>query len=257
MSVADTMKLPASPAALKALAESSGWEVETRAVLARSERRAWLISAASVGIAVLGMAAATAQYLKPPPAAKVLMVDKTTGETVVLPNLDDSSSVPQVAAMDLHNAAVYVRARESYNYSMLGADYQQVARMSTPELFRPYQTLFTGPEALHEKLKDNELRRVTVISVRPTTGSQYGRGGEALVTYEREVRNQSTTQPIVTRYTATVRYEYRPGAVKKDVDRLENPFGFVVTGYRTDAEVAASRIEPAAPAGGPSLPGGV
>jgi len=41
-----------------------------------------------------------------------------------------------------------------------------------------------------------------------------------------------------------VRYEYRPTAMKKPADRIENPFGFVVTGYRADADLVA----PAKPA---------
>ncbi len=246
--------LPKSPAALKKIAQASLWAVEMELINAQSRRRAWMVAGVACVLAVLGVSAALVQFMQPPPAPKVLMVDKTTGESVVLPNLDDKT-VPQVMAMDLHNAARYVRARESYNYSMLNADYQQVARMSTAEIFAPYQRLFVGPEAIHEKLQDKELRRVTVIGVRPSgspTGEMTpGKSGEALVTYEREVRSQGIPTPVVTRYVATVRYEYRPASVKKPADRLENPFGFVVTAYRTDAEVAPSRVEAAAAAAAP------
>lgn len=244
--------LPTSPDALKKIAQASRWAIEMEMVNAQSRRRAWMVAGVACVLAVMGVSAALVQFMQPPPAPKVLMVDKTTGESVVLPNLDDKT-VPQVIAMDLHNAARYVRARETYNYSMLNADYQQVARMSTAEIFAPYQRLFVGPEALHEKLQDKELRRVTIIGVRPSGDPLPGKAGEALVTYEREVRSQGIPTPVVTRYVATVRYEYRPASVKKPADRLENPFGFVVTAYRTDAEVAASRVEAsAAPAQGGS-----
>ena len=43
--------------------------------------------------------------------------------------------------------------------------------------------------------------------------------------------------PTTTRYVATVRFEYRPKSMKKDVDRIENPFGFVVLSYRADPEL--------------------
>lgn len=255
-SAAADVALPNSPQALKKIAQASLWAVEMEMVNAQSRRWAWVVAGVACALAVMGFSAALLQFMQPPPAPKVLMVDKTTGESVVLPNLDDKA-VPQVIAMDLHNAARYVRARETYNFSMLNADYQQVARMSTAEIFAPYQRLFAGPDALHEKLQDKELRRVTVIGVRPS-GSPIGevapgKSGEALVTYEREVRSQGIPAPVVTRYVATVRYEYRPASVKKPADRLENPFGFVVTAYRTDAEVAPSRVEAsAAPAQGGS-----
>lgn len=236
------LDLPKSPEALKKIAQASLWTIELEMVNAQSRRRAWVVAGVASALAVMGFGAALAQFMQPPPAPKVLMVDKTTGESVVLPNLDERT-VPQVIALDLHNAARYVRARETYNYSMLNADYNQVARMSTGEIFAPYQRLYVGPEALHEKLQDKELRRVTVIGVRPSGETYPGKSGEALVTYEREVRSQGIPAPVVTRFVATVRYEYRPAAVKKHADRLENPFGFVVTAYRTDAEVAPSRIE--------------
>lgn len=248
--------LPNSPDALRKIAQGSLWAIEMQMVDAQSRRRAWLVACVATVLAVMGVGAALAQFLQPPPAPKVLMVDRTTGESIVLPHLDDRG-VPQVVALDLHNAARYVRARETYNYSMLGNDYQQVARMSTPETWTPYQKLYVGPDALHEKLQDKELRRVTVIGVRPTTMAGVpGKTGEALVTYEREVRGQGIPIPVVTRHVATVRYEYRPSSVKKPADRLENPFGFVVTAYRSDAEVAASRVEAAAAPAPASVQGG-
>lgn len=241
------LDLPKSPEGLKKIAQASLWAIELEMVNAQSRRRAWIVAGVACTLAVMGFSAALLQFMQPPPSPKVIMVDRTTGESVVLPNLDEKT-VPQVIALDLHNAARYVRARETYNFSMLNADYQQVARMSTGEIFAPYQRLYVGPEALQEKLQDKELRRVTVIGVRPSGETTPGKSGEALVTYEREIRSQGIPTPTVTRFVATVRYEYRPGAVKKPADRLENPFGFVVTAYRTDAEVAASRVEAAASA---------
>jgi type IV secretion system protein VirB8 len=36
---------------------------------------------------------------------------------------------------------------------------------------------------------------------------------------------------------ASVVYQYQPDALAKEGDRLENPFGFVVTAYRSDPEI--------------------
>ncbi len=241
--------LPASTAALQKIADGKTWAIEMAVVNARSRRMAWWFAAGAGLVALAGMGSATAMFLQPPPAPKVLVVDKTTGETMVLPNLD-GKTVPQVVAMDLNNASAYVVARETYNWSLLRKDYDQVARMSTPQVFAPYSRQFIGPGALQEKLADKELRQVTVINARPLISSDPGRSGEVVVTYEREIRNGSATGPQLSRHVATIRYEYRPNSIKRDEDRLWNPFGFVVTAYRSDAEVAASRVETQAGAAG-------
>ncbi len=218
------------------------WLSEYRLLAARSELKAWRVAAASVCVGVLGMGYGLFEAIQPAPSPKVLVLDRGTGQTTVLPSLD-SKTVPQVVALDHHNAAVYVRAREGYNFSMLGRDYEQVARMSTPETWAPYSRRFVGNAAMHEKLADRELHRITVISVRLVTGYVAGAAGEALVTYEREIRSTQISSAVVTRHIATVRYEYRPASMKHDVDRTENPFGYVVTAYRTDAELAASKVD--------------
>ena len=226
---------------LERLATASDWHHEVQRLLGASERRAWRVALGAGALAAIGMAHGLFMAMQPAPSPKVLMLDRMTGETVVLPDLD-GRQVPQVVALDHHNAAVYVRSRESYNYSMLGRDYEQVARMSTPEAWAPYARRFTGPEALHEKRGDKELHRVTVISVRLSSGYVPGRQGESLLTYEREVRTPNGPAAEVTRHVATVRYEYRPTSMKRQVDRIENPFGFVVLAYRSDQEIAASRV---------------
>jgi type IV secretion system protein VirB8 len=51
---------------------------------------------------------------------------------------------------------------------------------------------------------------------------------------------------VTTRHVASVVYQYQPKVLAKERDRLENPFGFVVTAYRSDPE-----INTAAPAAKP------
>lgn len=41
----------------------------------------------------------------------------------------------------------------------------------------------------------------------------------------------------ITRHVASIVYQYQPKVLAKERDRLENPFGFVVTAYRSDPEI--------------------
>ena len=164
----------------------------------------------------------------------------------------DAANVPALAALDQHNAAVVVRARESYNFALLQRDYDQVARMTVPDTWAPYGGQFAGEKAMQSVIAAKEEHRVTVVSVRLTRAPLPGKSGEAVVTFDRQIRPTQGQTPVTTRFVSTVRFEYRPTAMKKPADRIENPFGFVVTGYRADADLVAPAKPVEATVGGAS-----
>jgi len=236
-------RLPLSKKAVAVIAAANSWEQDRIAQAIASGRRGWIAAGVGAVLAVLGFSMATFQSLRPPPAPYPVLVDRITGETSVVATLD-ASNVPALAALDQHNAAVFVRARESYNFQLLQRDYDQVARMTIPDTWAPYGSQFAGERAMQAVIAAKEEHRVTVVSVRLTRSPAPGRSGEAVVTFDRQIRSAQGQTPVTTRFVSTVRYEYRPAAMKKPADRIENPFGFVVTGYRADAELVA----PARPA---------
>jgi len=231
-------RLPLSKKAVAAIAAANSWEQDRIAQAIASGRRGWIAAGIGGVLAVLGFSMATFQSLRPPAAPYPVVVDRTTGETSVVATLD-AANVPALAALDQHNAAVFVRARESYNFALLQRDYDQVARMTVPATWAPYGNQFAGERAIQAVIAAKEEHRVTVISVRLTRSPMPGKAGEAVVTFDRQIRPLQGQSPVTTRFVSTVRYEYRPSAMKKPADRIENPFGFVVTGYRADAELVA------------------
>ncbi len=236
--------LPRSQKALKTIAEARSWDSTVQDIRARSEARAWMVAGGSIVLALLGFSMALFQATSPIPAPVPIVVDRTTGETMVVARFDENS-VPQISAVDQHNAAVFVRAYESYFFNLLKRDYEQVARMSTQEVFAPYSAKFAGDNAMQTKLSTTWEHRVTVISVRMSTTTTPGRNGEAIVTFDKELKSNQGMSPTTTRYVSTVRFEYRPRSMKKDVDRIENPFGFVVLSYRADPELLTPGTAPA------------
>ena len=237
--------LPLSSKALKAIAQADDWDTDVQAEAATSRRRAWQVAGAATVLALLGFSMAVFQSLRPPAPPVTIVVDRSTGETRVESSFD-ADSVPELTAGDQHWAAVFIRARESYYFNLLQSDYNQVARMTTAETWAAYGSRFSGENAMQTKLGTAQEHRVTIVSVRLSSTTKPGRHGEAIVTYDKEIHNNQGPTPPVIRYVATVRYEYRPRSMKSAVDRNENPFGFVVLSYRTDAEL----ISPAAPASG-------
>jgi type IV secretion system protein VirB8 len=263
---------------LEQLARCNTWDSDRLTEAAVSVRRAWMAAGAGAVLAVLGLTAAVLAYRTPPPPPMAVVVDRSTGATQVVSRVTEAE-VPALAVLDQHNAALYVRAREGYFPSLLQRDYDAVARMSTPDAFKGYGDRFVGDKAMHKTLGMTQEHRITIVSARPVrlparadtgTSSPALSAGEMVITFDREIR--SPNQPThghaglagsagqgsaatgaaggstgaagygtttLTRHVATLQYEYRPSAMSREIDRLENPFGFVVTAYRVDAELAA------------------
>lgn len=248
MNTATVEALPLSQKALKAIAASNTWDDNVSEHDKRSKRLAWTVAGTGIVLALLGFTMAAAQWLRPLPPPATIVVDRMTGETLVIGNFD-ADSVPKLSALDQHNAAVFVRARESYYFNLLQRDYDQVARMTTQETWAPYGSKFSGENAMQTKLGVTQEHRITIVSVRMSTSTKPGRNGEAIVTYDKDFRTTQGPSPATMRFVATVRFEYRPEAMKRPVDRIENPFGFTVLSYRSDAELLTP-ANPATPPGG-------
>ena len=231
---------------LEQLARASDWDTDRFVRSAASARRAWWVAGAGAAIGVLGLATAALAHWRPPAPPMAVVVDRSTGHTQVVSRVTESD-VPSLAVLDQHNASQYVRARESYHPGLLQRDYDAVARMSTPVAFRDSGDRFTGDKPLHKVLGTSQEHRVTIVSVRPVrlaapgTAAAAGRPahGEMVVTFDREVRSAHNPGSTVTRHVATLLYEYRPSAMTRNIDRIENPFGWVVTAYRVDAELTS------------------
>jgi type IV secretion system protein VirB8 len=206
-------------------------------MLERSERRGWLIGAAGMVLALLGVLAVFAQGPLRQVVGVPIVVDKTTGETTIQQRLS-TETVPAQEALDKHNLAVFVRAREGYSWWWLQRDFDQVARMAVPTVFADYNRQFDGDGAVQKKLAATEEWRIHIVSVRLSPGGRRGNKGDATVTYDKVVRQSERNLPdVTTRHVASVVFEYQPKVFAREKDRLDNPLGFVVTAYRSDPEI--------------------
>lgn len=218
-------------------AANRAWELDRALMLERSERRAWAVAVTGALIGLVGIAAVFAQG----PLRRIveipIVVDRLTGETTVQQRLS-VETIPPLEALDKHNLATFVRAREGYSWMWLQRDFDQVARMAVPAVFGDYNRQFEGDAALQKKIGAAEEWRINVVGVRLLAAGRPGNKGEGTVTYEKVVRVTDRNLPeVATRHVASVVYQYQPKVLAKERDRLENPLGFVVTAYRSDPEI--------------------
>ena len=226
------------------LAANRAWELDHTLQLERSERRAWAVAGAALVLGLLGIAAVFVQG----PLRRVveipIVVDRVTGEATIQQRLS-VESIPPLEALDKHNLATFVRAREGYSWMFLQRDFDQVARMAVPAVFADYNRQFEGDAALQKKLGASEDWRIQIVGVRLAPSGRSGNRSEATVTYDKVVRLTDRNLPeVTTRHVASVVFEYQPKVLARERDRLENPFGFVVTAYRSDPEVNTPGARP-------------
>jgi len=223
--------------AAQALASNRAWEVDRALLLERSERRAWWAAIAGALLGLIGIAAVFVQGPLRRIVEVPIVVDRVTGETTIQQRLDVETIPPQ-EALDKHNLATFVRAREGYSWMFLQRDYDQVARTAVPAVFAGYSRQFEGDGALQKKIGAAEDWRIVVVGVRLAPAGRRGNRGDATVTYEKVVRLTDRNLPeVTTRHVASIVYEYQPRVLARERDRIENPFGFVVTAYRSDPEI--------------------
>jgi type IV secretion system protein VirB8 len=213
------------------------WEIDRALMFERSERRAWSVAVAGLALGLIGIAAVFVQG----PLRRVveipIVVDRVTGEATIQQRLS-VESIPPLEALDEHNLATFVRAREGYSWMFLQRDFDQVARMAVPSVFADYNRQFEGDTALQKRLGAAEDWRINIVGVRLAAAGRSGNRGEATVTYDKLVRLTDRNLPdAATRHVASIVFQYQPKVLAKEGDRLENPFGFVVLAYRSDPEI--------------------
>jgi type IV secretion system protein VirB8 len=223
----------------------AAWEVDRWEQIEGAVRTHKRISAACLGIAALAVAGVVALAHLRQVVFVPIVVDKTTGETTVGQRLEEAT-VPAVDAMDKKCAGDFVRAREGYSWAFLKRDYDTVARMAAPEVFAPFNDLYYPKvgKGRQQAWGKSQEHVITVVS-RRLTGPAVGGGRGMVVTYDKTSTYLDHSQPDgTTRHVATLIYQYQPKMLQKDEDRAENPFGCVITAYRSDPLQDAKGVAP-------------
>lgn len=214
---------------------AESWAADMRAETARSRRIAWTVAGVAVGVAALE-AFALAMLLPLKTVQPVtLLVDRQTGYVQALNPLEPRR-VGADAALTQSYLAQYVTAREGFDRATVPVDYRRVALWSTGRARSEYLARMpaTNPESPFQIYPAG-----TVVAVRVKSVSRLDQG-VALVRFDAQVQDRNGRVGEAQPWISVVRYRYVDAPMRLE-DRLVNPLGFQVTGYRRDAEAPPPR----------------
>lgn len=208
------------------------WEASRLLSRERSERRAWF-AAGALGLGFLMACGAIIAMLPlKENTPYVIRVDNATGVPDIVTAMQDKL-ITGDDAMDKYWLAKYVTHRETYDWYTLQTDYDTVGLLSSPVMGSEYGALFEGDDALQDTYGNRVRANVKIISVVPT-GSNTG-----TVRFIKSTQRVKGDAPVdVSRWIATIAFEYQNTERMKESVRLVNPFGFRVNSYRVDSEMA-------------------
>ncbi|WP_230781763.1 virB8 family protein [Sphingomonas sp. Leaf37] len=230
--------------------EARSWAEDSRARTSRSKQIAWTIAGIAVGAAAFeAVALAMLTPLKTVQPI-TLLVDRQTGFVQALdPNTPQRVSAD--AALTDAYLAQYVSAREGFDRATLQVDYRRVALWSAGRARASY---LSGIAATNPASPIQSLPGGTLISVRVKSVSRL-QSGVSLVRFDTQRVDRNGQAEAPRPWISVVRFRYSDAPMAFG-DRLVNPLGFQVTGYRRDAEAppAPEVVAPVPVVSTPSVP---
>ena len=211
-------------------ARAESWADDTRALAARSRRTAWTI--AGIAVALAAFEAVALAMLAPLKTVQpiTLLVDKQTGYVQALDPLTPRR-IGADEALSNSLLAQYVMAREQFDRATVASDYRRVALWSTG---RPRQAYLAQMPATNPASPFLRYPAGTKVEARVKSVSRLG-PGVALVRFDTELQDSNGRADSAQPWLSVIRFRYVDAPMRFE-DRLVNPLGFQVVGYRRDAE---------------------
>lgn len=239
-------KKPSARTVDDTVARSVNFELTIADIARRSERRAWRVAFSAIAMALI---LAGGYFYMLPLKEKVpylVMADAYTGTSSIARLTDDPTSrtITASEAINRSNVAHFVLARESYDLAMFNlGDWATVQTMSSPGVKAEYvrQYSATNPDSLYKTYGKDSALRIKLLSIVLVGGSQGVTPKGATVRFQRNLYSKQTgaTVPLDNKI-ATLEFTYKTNLEMDDQNRIENPLGFWVTGYRVDNDYASS-----------------
>jgi type IV secretion system protein VirB8 len=222
------------------LARSVNFEVTIADLARRSERRAWLVAAAAIVMALILLGGYFYMLPLKEKVPYVIMADAYTGTSSVARLTDDVTNhhITASEAINRSNVAHFLLARESYDLATINLhDWVTVLTMAAPNVANAYRGWVSpsNPGGPYKKYGKNHSIRVKILSIVLMGDGPNQAPHGATIRFQRNVFNNVSgmSEPLDNKI-ATMMFTYKPDLQMSDQYRIENPLGFQVIDYRVD-----------------------
>ncbi|MGK3116002.1 virB8 family protein [Candidatus Pantoea formicae] len=218
------------------LAASQQFQQSRIEMVEKSERRAWKIAFAGVGVGVLGVVAVACLAPFKTAVPYLLRYNSETGYTDLAPVYQNNKKTLG-EAVDKYFLSRFVIYHEGYDWQTIQNSADNVALMSNDRVTSEYNANIRSEGSPLKVLGEDKKLKIDVISVTFL-------GDVAQIRYRKTVLNsagQPDTNYQAMNYIATVNYDYGK-KITFDKDRINvNPLGFEALSWNSTPEnVSAS-----------------
>lgn len=216
--------------------EARSWADDTRVRSARSRKIAWTVAGVAIGAAAFEAVALAMLVPLKTVQPITLLVDRQTGFVQALDPTTPQRVAADAALTDAY-LAQYVAAREGFDRATVQLDYRRVALWSAGRARSSYlSTMAAGNPANPVE----SYSAGTIVSIRVKSVSRL-QPGISLIRFDTQRTDRNAQAEAPRPWISVVRYRYSDAPMAFG-DRLVNPLGFQVTGYRRDAEAPVEPV---------------
>jgi type IV secretion system protein VirB8 len=226
----------------KIINQSISFETSLIHKIKRSEKIAWIVAGCFM---VTSLVLAAGYMLIMPLKERVpylVLANSATGVATLskIVGAYNTEEISTNEALAKSNVTKFLTARESYDYDLIGrSDWITVHAMAGDDVSRyvltAYKNLFSSlnPDNLAKTYGRVNSVRIRIKSIILTASSDPKKGYElATVRFDKIV---------VDKEQDTINFQYNSKLEMPEEMRVHNPLGFVVTGYRVDPDLNASK----------------
>jgi type IV secretion system protein VirB8 len=216
--------------------QARSWADDNNMRSARSQKLAWTVAGIAIGGAALEAVALAMLVPLKTVQPITLLVDRQTGFVQALDPTTPQRVAADAALTDAY-LAQYVAAREGFDRATVQLDYRRVALWSAGRARSSYLSMMAAGNPANPV---QTYSASTIVSVRVKSVSRL-QTGISLIRFDTQRTDRNGQTEAARPWISVVRYRYS-NAPMAFGDRLVNPLGFQVTGYRRDAEAPVEPI---------------
>jgi type IV secretion system protein VirB8 len=234
------VRVAQEPLALTRRDEVDNWIEHNIEQERRGRRVAWIVACVLIVICAAQAAAIALMLPLKEIVPYTVLVDRQTGYVETARGLKLGDLAEDGAVVE-SMVAQYILARETFDPADFAERYDRVALWSLGAARDDYVAQYQagGPDSVLGDIRPGTIVKVTVKKIDILTKET------ARIRFETE-RRDTGANPVRADWQAIVSFRFT-GAPMRMEDRLLNPLGFQVTGYRRDSETAADQaLTPAA-----------